>query len=71
MQKEIQKLIDKVKKCARDVYNELGEGWPECVYQKAMEVVLRENKQLNANKAMQRTAKEKLIEQSKKLPNFE
>ena len=44
MQKEIQKLIDKVKKCARDVYNELGEGWPECVYQKAMEVALRESK---------------------------
>lgn len=44
MQKEIQKLIDEVKKCARDVYNELGEGWPECVYQKAMEVALRESK---------------------------
>ena len=44
MQKEIQRLINKVKKCARDVYNELGEGWPECVYQKAMEVALRENK---------------------------
>jgi len=26
MQKEIQKLIDKVKKCAREVYEELGEG---------------------------------------------
>ena len=26
MQKEIQNLINKVKRCARDVYNELGEG---------------------------------------------
>jgi len=42
MQKEIQRLINKIKRCARDVYNELGEGWPECVYQKAMEVALRE-----------------------------
>jgi len=44
MQKEVKNLINKVKKCARDVYNELGEGWPECVYQKAMEVALRESK---------------------------
>jgi len=43
-QKNVENLINKVKKCARDVYNELGEGWPEVVYQKAMEVALRENK---------------------------
>lgn len=44
MQKEIQKLISSVKSCAKEVYEELGEGWPECVYQKAMEVALREKK---------------------------
>jgi len=44
MEKDIQALINKIKKCAREVYNELGEGWPECVYQKAMEVALRESK---------------------------
>ena len=42
MQKEVEKIIKKVKKCARDVYRELGEGWRECVYQEAMEVALRE-----------------------------
>jgi len=42
MQKQIKSLIAKVKRCAREVYKELGEGWPECVYQNAMEVALRE-----------------------------
>lgn len=42
MEKDIQALINKVKKRAQEVYEELGEGWPECVDQKAMEVVLRE-----------------------------
>jgi GxxExxY protein len=42
MKKEIQNLIEKVKECAREVYQELGSGWPECVYQSAMEVALRE-----------------------------
>ena len=44
MQKEVEKLIKKVKKCAREVYSELGEGWKECVYQEAMEVALREQR---------------------------
>ena len=42
MKKKIENLIKKVKRCAKEVYNELGEGWPEVVYQKAMEVALRE-----------------------------
>ena len=42
MQKEVENLIKKVKQCAKEVYTELGEGWPEVVYQKAMEVALRE-----------------------------
>lgn len=39
---KIKKLITTVKKCARDVYEELGPGWNEGVYQQAMEVALRE-----------------------------
>jgi len=39
---KIRKLINIVKNCARDVYEELGSGWPEKVYQQAMEVALRE-----------------------------
>ncbi len=39
---KIKKLINEVKKCARDVYKELGPGWNEGVYQQAMEVGLRE-----------------------------
>ena len=42
MRKEIKKLIEKVKECAKEVYQELGSGWPEYVYQNAMEVALRE-----------------------------
>lgn len=42
MKKEIKNLIDKVKNCAKEVYRELGTGWPEGVYQNAMEVALRE-----------------------------
>jgi len=42
MHKEIKNLIEKVKECAKEVYQELGSGWPECVYQNAMEVALRE-----------------------------
>lgn len=42
MKKEIRNLIEKVKECAKEVYNELGVGWPECVYHSAMEVALRE-----------------------------
>ena len=39
---KIKKLISTVKKCARSVYEELRAGWPEKVYQQAMEVALRE-----------------------------
>jgi len=42
MQKEIKKLIEKVKECAKEVYQELGSGWEEEIYQKSMEVALRE-----------------------------
>ena len=42
MKKEIKKLINKVKKCAKEVYKELGAGWSEKVYQQALEVALRE-----------------------------
>ena len=42
MQKEIENLIEKVKECAKEVYQELGSGWKEEIYQKAMEVALRE-----------------------------
>jgi len=39
---KIKKLITTVQECARDVYEELGPGWPEKVYQQGMEVALRE-----------------------------
>jgi len=42
MNKEIENLIEKVKECAKEVYRELGSGWDEEIYQKAMEVALRE-----------------------------
>jgi len=42
MNKEIESLIEKVKECAKEVYKELGSGWPESIYQNAMEVALRE-----------------------------
>jgi GxxExxY protein len=42
MNKEIKNLIEKVKECAKEVYKELGSGWPESIYQNAMEVALRE-----------------------------
>lgn len=37
-----EKLIEKVKRCAKEVYSELGSEWKEDIYQKAMEVALRE-----------------------------
>jgi GxxExxY protein len=42
MNKEIKNLIEKVKECAKEVYKELGSGWPESIYQNAMEIALRE-----------------------------
>ena len=38
----VQRLVEKVKQCARDVYDELGSEWKEEIYQEAMEVALRE-----------------------------
>ncbi|MDD5331553.1 MAG: GxxExxY protein [Candidatus Nanoarchaeia archaeon] len=37
-------MINKIKEIAKDVFNELGSGHTECIYQKAMEVGLRLNK---------------------------
>lgn len=34
-------MIPKIKKLAQDVFKELGSGYEECVYEKAMEVALR------------------------------
>lgn len=41
---KIKTLINTVKECAKDVYQQLGPGWNEGIYQKAMEVALRERK---------------------------
>lgn len=38
---KLQKVINQIKKLAKEVYGELGSGFDECVYQKAMEVGLR------------------------------
>lgn len=42
MTKEIEKLIKETKQCAAKVFEELGAGWEEKIYQKAMEIILRE-----------------------------
>jgi len=38
---QIEAIVKKVKECATKVYEELGGGWNETIYQKAMEVALR------------------------------
>ena len=38
---KLKKVVNQIKKLAREVYEELGSGFDECVYQKAMEVGLR------------------------------
>jgi GxxExxY protein len=38
----VKEVIKEILDSARDVFQDLGEGWPEAVYQKAMEVELRE-----------------------------
>lgn len=40
----LQRTITKIKTCAKSVYKELGPGWPEKIYQQAMEVALREKR---------------------------
>lgn len=42
MEKEIKDLIKFVQDCSRKVFEELGPGWKEEIYQKAMEVALRD-----------------------------
>ena len=42
--KHILSTIKKVKTCAAKVYAELGGGWPEKIYQSAMEVEFRKKK---------------------------
>jgi GxxExxY protein len=36
-------VTDEIKIIAKDLYNELGEGYQECIYHKAFEVGLRIN----------------------------
>jgi GxxExxY protein len=38
---KLRKIINQIVKLAKEVYGELGSGFDECVYQKAMEVGLR------------------------------
>ncbi len=38
----VQEVIEKVKAAARSVWNDLKIGWAEAIYQKAMEIALRE-----------------------------
>jgi hypothetical protein len=38
----VRNVIEEILDSARAVLQDLGEGWPEAVYQKAMEVELRE-----------------------------
>ena len=38
---KIKKAVKLIKESAKEVYSELGEGWIEAIYQKAMEVALR------------------------------
>jgi len=38
----VEEVIEEILDSAKAVFQDLGEGWPEAVYQKAMEVELRE-----------------------------
>ncbi len=42
MEKQIKELIKTIKECASQILEELGPGWKEEIYQKAMEVALRD-----------------------------
>jgi len=41
LEQKVQEVIKQVKTCAIEVYQELGDGWPEGIYHKSMEVALR------------------------------
>jgi GxxExxY protein len=43
MEKQIEELIHLIKTCAKNILAELGPGWNEAIYQKAMEVALRDH----------------------------
>lgn len=43
MDKNLKNLLDILIECSDQVINELGAGWKEEIYQKAMEVALRKN----------------------------
>lgn len=40
----MEKVIKEIKRAAKEVFKELGVGWPEVVYQEAIEVALRHRK---------------------------
>jgi GxxExxY protein len=42
MEKRIEELMPIIKSCAKEILAELGPGWKEEIYQKAMEVALRD-----------------------------
>jgi GxxExxY protein len=42
MEKQIEELINVIKTCAQEILAELGPGWKEDIFQKAMEVALRD-----------------------------
>jgi GxxExxY protein len=44
LDQKVEKVIKQVKNCAKKVFQELGPGWNEGIYQNAMEVALREEK---------------------------
>ena len=52
MEKQIAELIKTIKTCASQVLLELGPGWKEEIYQKAMEVALRDRGIMYENQRM-------------------
>ncbi len=42
MEEQVGQLIAQIKECASSIINELGAGWNENIYQKAMETALRD-----------------------------
>ena len=41
LEQKVQEVIKKVKTCAIEVYQELGDGWPEGIYRRLTPVVER------------------------------